>query len=162
MKKIRLSLLALVFLGACQKEARNVDNSDEQALPQVRGQEAAQRGGRPFVVILTGAQEAPGPGDPDGSGIAELYLNQGQGTISYKITVSGIAEVTGAHIHKAPVGEAGPIVVPLTAVADGTVTGEAKVEPELIKDIRQNPGAYYVNVHSVEYRPGAVRGQLSK
>ena len=35
------------------------------------------------------------------------------------------------------------------------------IDPELIKVIRQDPAAYYVNVHSRPNFPGgAVRGQL--
>jgi hypothetical protein len=43
-----------------------------------------------------------------------------------------------------------------------SVSGCAQnVDPELIKAIRQNPTAYYVNVHSRPNFPGgAVRGQL--
>jgi hypothetical protein len=39
------------------------------------------------------------------------------------------------------------------------VTG---VDPELIKDIRQNPSSYYVNLHTAEFPIGVIRGQLSK
>ena len=35
-------------------------------------------GGRPIVVEMTGAQEAPGPGDPDGTGTASFWINPGQ------------------------------------------------------------------------------------
>ncbi len=162
MKKFSHSLLALLLLSACQKGAAPVAITDEEASNHVTNKEIKVNGGRPFIIPLTGAQEVPGPGDPDGTGVAELYLNQGQGTISYKITVSGIATTTGAHIHRAPVGQAGSIVVHLSAVANGTATGVVEVKPELIKEIRKNPEAFYVNVHSVEFRPGAVRGQLSK
>ncbi len=34
--------------------------------------------GRPLSTTLTGAAEAPGPGDPDASGFASIALNQGQ------------------------------------------------------------------------------------
>lgn len=33
---------------------------------------------------------------------------------------------------------------------------------DLIKEIRQSPEAFYVNVHNDAFRPGAVRGQLTK
>jgi hypothetical protein len=119
--------------------------------------------GRPLTAMLTGAKEVPGPGDPDGSGMAILYLNQGQGTITYELTVSGIDPATAAHIHIGGPTVAGGVVLPLEAPTDGSSTGVlTDVDPELIKAIRKNPGAYYVNVHNATYPRGAVRGQLSK
>lgn len=120
------------------------------------------KGGRPFKISMTGAEEAPGPGDPDGSGVARILLNQGQGRVCWKLSVTGIAPATGAHIHRAPAGEPGPVVVPLTPPTDGFSMGCADVAAELIKEIRQNPAAFYVNVHNAEYPGGAVRGQLGK
>jgi hypothetical protein len=122
----------------------------------------AANGGRPFETTLTGAAEVPGPGDPDGSGSAHLRLNQGQGEICFELSVSGIAPATAAHIHVAPAGVAGPVVVPLTPPTSGSSSGCASVDPELIKAIRQNPENYYVNVHNADFPAGALRGQLSK
>lgn len=126
----------------------------------------ADDGGRPFVVPLTGAAEAPGPGDPDGSGTAWLSLNQGQGEVCFAIVVTDITlPATGAHIHRAPAGSPGPVVVPLTppdatGTSSGCVTG---VSQDLIKEIRQSPWEFYVNVHTLPlYAAGAVRGQLAK
>jgi hypothetical protein len=118
--------------------------------------------GRPLSTDMSGAEEAPGPGDPDGSGFAFFTLNQGQGQICYELTVSDIAPATAAHIHIAPAGSPGPVVVPLAAPTSGSSSGCVDVDPNLIKAIRQNPENYYVNVHNAEYPGGAVRGQLSK
>jgi len=124
----------------------------------------ALAGGRPFATNLTGAEEVPGPGDPDGNGTANLTLNQGQGEVCFAIEVQDIAlPATGAHIHAAPAGIAGPVVVPLTPPDEsGTSSGCVAADRELIKAIRQNPEAYYVNVHTTDFPAGAVRGQLSK
>jgi hypothetical protein len=124
--------------------------------------DAGLTGGAKLDANMTGSQEAPGPGDPDGTGYARFRLNQGRGLICYALTVSDITlPAVGAHIHKAPVGVAGPIVVPLTPPdASGASAGCVEVDPALIKDIRQNPDQYYVNVHTTDFRPGAVRGQL--
>jgi hypothetical protein len=124
----------------------------------------ADQGGRTFFTEMTGAQEAPNPGDPDGSGTALITLNQGQGTVCFELTVENIAlPATLAHIHIGEAGSAGPPVVTLVPPADGTSSGCIEnVNPDLIKAIRQNPSAYYVNVHNSAFPPGAVRGQLSK
>ncbi len=117
------------------------------------------KGGRPLSATLTGAAEAPGPGDPDGSGTANVRVNPGQECISYDVTVQNIATPTAAHIHEAPPGEPGPVVVPLDPP---TGSGTEEVSRDQAKDIVQNPEEYYVNVHNAEFRGGAVRGQLSK
>jgi hypothetical protein len=122
----------------------------------------ADAGGRPFHTVMTGAEEAPGPGDPDGSGEAVLTLNHGQGEVCFQLTVADIAPATAAHIHEAPVGVPGPIVVGLTPPTGGSSSGCVTADRELIKDIIQHPEEYYVNVHNADFPPGAVRGQLSK
>jgi CHRD domain len=124
--------------------------------------------GRPFSTMLTGAAEVPGPGDADASGTASITLNQGQGEVCFALSWAGIdGTVIAAHIHAAPAGIAGPVVVPLftgvalpgTGSASGCVSG---VSAELIKDIRHDPENYYVNIHSTEFPAGAARGQLGK
>jgi hypothetical protein len=118
-------------------------------------------GGRPFFTTLTGAAEAPGPGDPDGSGTAFITLNQGQEEVCFDIEVSGVAPITAAHIHVAPEGSPGPVVVSFDVPVNG-LNGCVSADADLIKDIRQSPSEYYVNVHNAEFPAGALRGQLSK
>ena len=127
---------------------------------------AVSAGGRPLSAILNGANEV-GPGDPDGSGIMNLTLNSGQEEICFDLTVADIASPTRAHIHRAVAGQNGPIVVfffdtvvdpPIPVAFNGCVN----VPRDLVKDIRQNPSDFYVNVHNAEFPGGAIRGQLSK
>jgi CHRD domain len=122
----------------------------------------AEQGGRPLSTTMSGAQEAPGPGDPDGSGNAVITLNHGQGQICFELTVSNIDPATAAHIHEAPPGVPGPVVVPLTPPTSGSSSGCVSVARDLIKDIIQNPGEYYVNVHNSAFEAGAIRGQLAR
>jgi hypothetical protein len=122
---------------------------------------AAAHGGRPFATTLTGSAEIGG-GDPDGSGSARITLNHGQGEICFELSVSGIAPATAAHIHAAPAGVNGPVVVPLTPPTSGVSSGCTSADPNLIKAIIQHPENYYVNVHTAEFPGGALRGQLSK
>ena len=120
-------------------------------------------GGRPFHLTLTGAAEAPTPGDPDGTGTVTLRLNPGQEEVCYDFSVSGIMlPLTGAHIHEAPVGSAGPVVIPTppTDPAAGTGSGCVSADREQILDILRNPDEYYFNVHNAEFPGGALRAQL--
>jgi hypothetical protein len=126
---------------------------------------AADFSGRKFTTTLTGAAEIPGPGDPDGTGTAKIWLNHGQSEVCWEISVSEIAPVTAAHIHAAPSGVAGPVVVPLFPPlpdSDGFSRGCISADRELINAIIQSPEQYYVNVHNAEFPAGALRGQLSK
>jgi len=122
----------------------------------------ADQGGRLLTTTLTGAEEVPGPGDPDGTGFAAVTINPGKGLVCYELSVSGLDPATGAHIHEAPFGEAGDIVVELQPPTNGSSSGCAKVDRALAKDILKDPANYYVNVHNAEYPAGALRGQLSK
>lgn len=119
----------------------------------------ASAGGRPLAADLTGAAEAPGPGDPDGVGSARITLNQGQEEVCFDITVSGVEPITAAHIHIAPAGQPGPVVVNFNPAVNG-LNGCVSASAELIKAIRQNPAAYYINVHNEPFPAGALRGQL--
>lgn len=126
---------------------------------------AAKPGTTPLKATLTGAAERPDPGDPDGSGMARLQVNESRGTICYTLKVRDItqngATITGAHIHVGDRNTAGPVVQPLELPTDGNVhacvTNEA-LASQLVAD----PGNYYVNVHSSDFPRGAVRGQLSR
>jgi hypothetical protein len=130
----------------------------------VLGNSHAVAGGRPLATVLSGALEAPGPGDPDGSGTAVLTINPGQGEVCFLITVTGITlPATAAHIHVGPAGVAGPVVVGLAPPgANGTAAGCVAAPREGLLQILHAPEAYYVNVHTTDFPAGAVRGQLAK
>ena len=119
-------------------------------------------GGRPLSADLSAANEVPPPVS-SASGTADVTLNQGQGEVCVDIVASGfVGDVVAGHIHKAPAGVNGGVVVNLfvtSAIHSICVDG---VEKDLIKDIRQNPWDYYINVHSSFAPGGEIRGQLSK
>jgi hypothetical protein len=125
--------------------------------------------GRPLSATLTGEAEVtaagvPNQGDLDGEGTARITLNSGQGEVCFVLEVSGITlPAAAAHIHVGPSTTTGPIVVPLAAPdANGSSSGCVSVDADLVKAIRKDPAAYYVNVHTADYPAGALRGQLSK
>lgn len=154
-----LPLLAL--LVACGREPTGPAAFDVVPEPSFAVVAHGDHGGRPLTAELTGAAEAPGPGDPDGSGSAVVALNQGQGIVCFEITVADIATPTASHIHKAPAGMPGGVVLSFDVPSNG-LSGCVDADAALIKDIRQHPSEYYVNVHNADYPPGAVRGQLTK
>jgi hypothetical protein len=119
---------------------------------------------RALTTQLTGAAEAPGPGDPDGRGQAVVRLDARAGTVCFKVTAKDVAGTTAGHIHEAPAGEAGPIRVGLfmSASTDTKRRGCVDVDPAVVREILADPSDYYVNVHNAEFPGGALRGQLGR
>jgi CHRD domain len=116
---------------------------------------------------LNGANEVPGPGDPDGFGQAFVRLSSDR--VCFALEWSDIGQPTRGHIHFAAVGVAGPIVVPFFESLPGSLPdamasarGCVAADPALIAQIRANPGNYYVNLHDATFPAGAIRGQLRR
>jgi hypothetical protein len=112
-----------------------------------------------FFTQLQGENERPVLGDLDGTGFATVAAIPELGLVCYQIVVFGIAPATAAHIHEAPEGKPGPVVVGLRAPTGGTSSGCVANQAEA-EDIAENPENYYVNVHNSEFPGGALRGQL--
>jgi len=116
-----------------------------------------------FTTSLSGSEEVPGPGDPNGKGWASLDVYDA-GLVCYTLKVQGIQAPTAAHIHEAPAGVAGDVVVDLRidlATSRGNrLTYCASASEAVAADIRANPADYYVNVHNATHPGGAIRGQL--
>jgi len=118
-----------------------------------------QYGGRPLHATLAGSPTT----DPDGAGTATFTLNQGHGQLCFDVSWTNLGTVTALHIHAVADDS---IVVALDAdpnLADGNAKAcENGVPKKTIMAIRQHPGNYYVNVHTVDFPAGAIRGTLSK
>ena len=92
------------------------------------------------------------------------------GAIQFKTRINNKQRETfvAGHIHQAPPGVAGPIVVPLfvppaapTSARHIKQSGTATPNPGTTgADLCQNPSAYYVNYHTTAFPGGAIRGQL--
>lgn len=111
---------------------------------------------------LSGAEEVPGPGDPDGRGMAEITIVDRTDNLCYELSVANIDVATAAHIHRGARGMAGPPVVTLDAPTDGESNACLSVASALADEIRNNPAGFYINVHNAAYPGGAVRGQLMR
>ena len=92
---------------------------------------SASAGGRPLSAELSGANEVPpvSTGDPNGSGTADLTLNQGQqadlpADRACRTSPPPILQ----HIHRGAAGTNGPVVVDFTLAAarrgDGCVSAD--------------------------------------
>jgi hypothetical protein len=109
----------------------------------------------------SGAEEVP-PGEADATVRADMTVDTGSGSITYTVRVSGNDEpAAAAHIHRAPRGQAGDVVVPLdpAAVNEGR-QATATADPNVAREIAENPENFYVNVHSPSFQQGFARGQL--
>jgi DNA-binding transcriptional regulator YdaS (Cro superfamily) len=111
---------------------------------------------------LTGEVEVP-PGDSSASGSATIKVSDSQ--VCFDVKWTGI-KATASHIHLAPKGKAGAIVVPFfkadSPISETRKQGCTEVSATLAKAIANNPSAYYVNVHDTQFPKGAIRGQLAK
>jgi hypothetical protein len=111
-------------------------------------------------VPLSGAQHVPTPIATDAEGACRVKLNSDV-TEAQIACVHNVQNVIAAHIHRAPRGENGPIVVdfgngqsPIFVTVDLT----APENQGLIQDAVD--GNLYVNVHSTEFPNGEIRGQI--
>ena len=122
-----------------------------------------------LAASLDGANEVPGPGDPDGRGRAFVRLAGDKAC--FVLEWSKITAPTAAHIHSGRAGVAGPVVVlffqPGTNAASlpdtlDSVAGCVDVDPAVARKIAASPRDYYVNIHTADFAPGAIRGQLHR
>ena len=123
-------------------------------------EEATEVVGNNFEAIMLGSNETPTTGDPDGWGKARISIDDAANRICTDLEVRDIATVTAAHIHRGSVGQVGDPVVNLDPPDDDDSDDCDTLDDALIDSIRNNPGAFYVNVHTPDYPNGALRGQI--
>ena len=145
-KRLLLAACAVAALGGCE--------TVEEAVDTVIGNN--------FAATLTGAAEVPGPGDPDGWGMARITVNDATNRVCTDLEVRAIGDVTAAHIHRGAAGVAGPPVINLDTPDDDDSDDCDTASDALVDEIRTNPGGFYVNVHTSEFPNGAIRGQIQE
>ena len=136
-----------------------------------------------FTVPLSAANEVPAiaNAEANASGSATISLNvtkDASGTVTsatadFQITVTGFpatTTVTDAHMHNAPAGSNGGVVINTTLTSGqlvltnggGSITKNGiNVPADRAAAILSNPSGHYFNVHTALNPDGAVRGQLS-
>jgi hypothetical protein len=130
-----------------------------------------------FGARLSGGEEVP-PRETRARGNATFKLSADGTELAFRLIVSNIENVTQAHIHCAPAGANGPVVVWLYpasppaqlipgrtngVLSEGVITGVTNntcgaTLTELVE--RMRAGDTYVNVHTSQFPPGEVRGQI--
>lgn len=119
-------------------------------------------GAQIFMADLAGVHEVPAVGSTaTGQGI--IAVNANATAIDYRVLVNDIEHTTMAHIHQAPVGTNGPIIITLyngTGLFDPTnpISGTAAINTPFVFNLLA--GNTYVNVHTAHAPAGEIRGQL--
>ena len=98
-------------------------------------------------------------GNADGQ--VTVVIDPPKGTACYLLNVTGLTDVTAAHIHTGGPGETGRPVLTLETPQDGASGGCTNIAADLAQALLANPGGYYVNVHTRLVPTGQIRGQLS-
>ena len=121
-----------------------------------------------YRLALSGAEEVCDPANlcgGEGTGEAILIVNPNNDTVCMLARWRDVlGKVVAAHIHEAPEGVAGDVVVPLFP-AGTMLEGDDKTRVcvdglGLTDDINREPAEYYVNIHSTTFPGGALRAQL--
>lgn len=113
---------------------------------------------------LSGANEVPGPGDPDGTGTATLIV-EGNSQLCYDVTVARIDRPIGLHIREAAAGKNGPLTLllqPPPPTGDSHVSGCVPADAGTLSRITAKPSGFYLNVPTEALSGGAVRSQLRR
>ena|SRR5258708_678332 len=140
----------------------------------IAGTASASGGGGEFSAKLVSGNEVP-PHDTPAHAEAQYHIANDGLSISYKLNVINIENVIAGHIHLAPAGVNGPVVVPLVSpsactplptgiTCEGTFTAANLVGPlaghplsDLITAMEN--GGTYTNVHTTQFPGGEIRGQ---
>lgn len=128
-----------------------------------------------FTALLSPANEVPPVGNTESGGRGAVQITFTGGTAAFYYQLSGFpgsTTIVGAHIHPAPAGVNGPVILstgvsaaaPLVlpnGTAEFRVSG-IPVDAALVQAIANNPAGYYFNVHSPLNSGGFARGQLTR
>ena len=106
---------------------------------------------------INGAQEVP-PVITPGSGFGQVTLDTLLNQLDWNITFSGLlGSETAAHFHgPAPVGSNAGVQINLPV-------GSPKIGNAILSDLQVTQvlaGLWYVNIHSTQFPPGEIRGQV--
>jgi hypothetical protein len=120
----------------------------------------ARADGKTYSAALSATEETPAPGPTGGTGAATITIDLAAKTLCYDVSWSKeVGTPTAGHIHRAPKGLNGPIVVMLDLSKPKACM---PVDSTVLSQLAGDPGGHYVNIHNDKYPNGAVRGQLKE
>ena len=118
------------------------------------------------ATVLKAGNEVP-PSGSKAFGAAAVHVNGT--TLSFAVTILNPAreQFFAGHIHAAPAGANGPVVVTLFSGPDTTrrlivQAARLTVDATTAAAICADPAAFYVNFHTRDFPGGAIRGQLAE
>lgn len=113
-----------------------------------------------FVAQLSGENEVPEVATA-GRGLATFTFDEKKSTMYFNVHLTGLSgPITGMHIHNAPEGENGPVIINLTTYLNGTRAKGAVANISATSFAKFLTGDYYINVHTAENPGGEIRGQI--
>jgi hypothetical protein len=111
-----------------------------------------------FTANLSGSQEVP-PVVTPGTGFAACVLDDAETMLTIYLSASGLTSaITDSHIHRAPRGTNGAVVFGIGPFA-GSIVATWLLTPADVVELKS--GHLYVNVHTVTFPAGEIRGQIS-
>lgn len=111
-----------------------------------------------FTAALRGSQETP-PNSSTASGAGAAVTDAATRSLVVAVATKDIA-ATEAHVHRAPPGVPGPVIVPLVETSPGSGIWTAKATLTEAQYNALVAGNLYLNVHSEAFPAGEIRGQL--
>ncbi|RAI84671.1 CHRD domain-containing protein [Algoriphagus yeomjeoni] len=176
-KLMSLAVLAFFAFGCqnMQEEVPVLNRSvDENTITSATDSDPNARKGQlaEFGAFLIGSEENPSVNSP-GSGAARITQVDGN-TLKFEVRVANTTGIVAAHLHNAPMGVNGGVVVNLQSqsgiengvIAQGMIDASnlsgalaGKTIADLITELEA--GRIYVNVHTTTNPGGEIRGQVS-
>jgi Cu/Zn superoxide dismutase len=100
---------------------------------------------------------------PDATGSGMVSIDRNHQNVSLHVVTDGLTgDLAASHMHEAPIGANGNVIVDLTTLySNGTLFLDgAETDTALINRIRA--GNTYINVHTATHPAGEIRGQIVK
>jgi hypothetical protein len=112
-----------------------------------------------FSVSLLGSSEVP-PVSTSARGTARLVFFPATSILEIHVTMLGVSasQLTGVHLHRGAPNANGPHVFDLINASFTSVGGSSTLSDSAVRDLLA--GNLYINVHSIDFPPGLVRGQV--